>query len=417
MPDIDPAALSRPAAAGAISTPTLSTKSISLNAAGGAPKSKTSQIVPPRIDLEPYYAAVKAFIPPDKWVLYKETVCNLAYGRLNQSEFSAIIDPLVTSASGEREHLHNRLILAIIANVTREMPDQGVAPWVSADDKPAVPTGSKPVTGDAAERRLKVGVMQLPAKDRRRIKEMVHNDIRKRFNQPLAIESGEFPDVGTIGGRMLPFCYEAGLVSGHTAESPQLMSVATETFIKDVLTQIFSRTRSNGPGEAGSSGFGVGTTWVQTHQYSRQLHAEEDLAQSGKLMRDKNGLLPVEAKAACERGALSMADVRVALEMGDTGMATFPIITTQILYGYKEGELENWSDYTYYNDQQPPAMTEDDYDSPFLTNGAGGAGAIELIPNGADIMDIDSEPWWEGAEGQDIDSLDGLLDSCLTASS
>ena len=77
MVDIDPAALSRPAASAG--TPTLGNKSISVNAPG-FPKPKTSQIIPPRIDLEPYYAAVKAFIPSDKWVTYKETIANLAYG-------------------------------------------------------------------------------------------------------------------------------------------------------------------------------------------------------------------------------------------------------------------------------------------------------------------------------------------------
>lgn len=209
---------------------------------------------------------------------------------------------------------------------------------------------------------------------------------------------------------MLPFCYEAGLVSGHTAESPQLMSVATETFIKDVLTQIFSRTHANGPGESGGSGFGVGTTWVQTHGYSRQLHAEEDLAQEGRLTRDKDGLLPVEARAATERGPLSMADVRVALEMGDTGMASFPMLTAQILYGYREGELENWSDYTYYGGEMPDLSGDVDLGGAVLTNG-------DVLDMNGDAMDVDSEPWWQGGDHADTDALDGLLDSCLTAAS
>ena len=75
-------------------------------------------------------------------------------------------------------------------------------------------------------------------------------EIRKRYAQPLAVESGEFPDINMISGRMLPSCYEAGLVNGHTVDAPQFLSVAVETFIKEVLTQVFSRTRSNGPGES-----------------------------------------------------------------------------------------------------------------------------------------------------------------------
>ena len=68
------------------------------------------------------------------------------------------------------EHLHNQLIAAIYGNVTRDLPEPGVAPWVSANDKPTVL--SKPVSGDAAEQRLKTEVMQLPARDRRRLKEI-----------------------------------------------------------------------------------------------------------------------------------------------------------------------------------------------------------------------------------------------------
>ena len=103
-------------------------------------------------------------------------------GRLNQAEFSERIDPLLESPDGYKEHLHNQLIAAIYGNVTREMPDQGLAPWVSANDKPSTTTGSKPVSGDAAERRLKGEVMQLPSRDRRRIKDLVHNDVGRHVH-------------------------------------------------------------------------------------------------------------------------------------------------------------------------------------------------------------------------------------------
>lgn len=96
-------------------------------------------------------------------------------GRLNQTEYAQRIDPILVGP--EKEHLHNQLVAAIYGNVTREMPDQGLAPWVSANDKPTTSTGSKPVSGDAAERRLKGDVMQLPARDRRRIKDLIHNDV------------------------------------------------------------------------------------------------------------------------------------------------------------------------------------------------------------------------------------------------
>lgn len=107
----------------------------------------------------------------------------MAAGRLNQAEFTARIDPILASPDGTKEHLHNQLIAAIHGNVTREMPDQGLAPWVSANDKPSTTAGSKPVSGDAAERRLKGEVMQLPARDRRRIKDLVQNDVSWRVHR------------------------------------------------------------------------------------------------------------------------------------------------------------------------------------------------------------------------------------------
>lgn len=99
-------------------------------------------------------------------------------GRLNQGEFSDLIDPIISSPNGDREHLHNQLLAAVFANVTREMPDPGLASWVSANDKPTAGAGSKPVSGDAAERRLKGEVMQLLSRDRRRIKDLQQNEVR-----------------------------------------------------------------------------------------------------------------------------------------------------------------------------------------------------------------------------------------------
>lgn len=97
---------------------------------------------------------------------------------MNQLELSSRIDPFLLTAAGEIEHLHNQLISAIYANTTREMPDQGVASWVSANDKPTTGAGSKPVSGDAAEQRLKTEVMQLPGRDRRRLKDLSQNYVR-----------------------------------------------------------------------------------------------------------------------------------------------------------------------------------------------------------------------------------------------
>jgi transcriptional coactivator HFI1/ADA1 len=130
-----------------------------------------------------YSAAQRASAPIGNLNVYADT---FGVGRLNQAEFSERIEPILASPDGSKEHLHNQLIAAIYGNVTREMPDQGLAPWVSTNDKPSPATGSKPVSGDATERRLKGEVMQLPARDRRRIKDLAHNDVSQGVQWGIA---------------------------------------------------------------------------------------------------------------------------------------------------------------------------------------------------------------------------------------
>lgn len=461
---MNPAELSRPAIG--LTTPVLAHKSITVSAPSLQKTPKVGTAVPARIDLEPVYSALKSALGPEQWLIYKETIPQFLVGRLTQAEFSERIDPILASPTGEREHLHNQLIAAIYGNVTRDLPDQGLAPWVSANDKPSTAVGNKPSTGDAAERRLKGEVMQLPSRDRRRIKDLALNEldpyetlagvfsehhkakaprpldvppsagglnrmnwdleIRKRYAQPLAVESGEFPDTSNVEARMLPFCYEYGLVSGHAPEAAQFVSVAAEVFIKEMLSTVFSRTRSNGSGELGGGSINPteGTSWIQTHRYRKQLAREEGAARRGELARDKSGLLPVESRSAIEQGALGMADLRLALEMGECGMATFPIISQSIMFSYREGELEQWEDYTWMDDGTPkPRDPDADGDTRMGGGAANGtdhktpAGAS--LPNGishdGDAMDLDDfdEIWWEGADSDDGGILDGVLDSCL----
>lgn len=100
-------------------------------------------------------------------VFESSTANNLLQGTLNHNELAEAINDLVC-ADAKTEHLHNHLISAICCNLSRDIPDTGVASFVSANDKPVAV--SKPVSGDAAEQRLKTEVMQLPPRDRRRLK-------------------------------------------------------------------------------------------------------------------------------------------------------------------------------------------------------------------------------------------------------
>ena len=243
-------------------------------------------------------------------------------------------------------------------------------------------------------------------------------EIRKRFAQPLASESGEFPDTSTIEARMLPICYETGLTSGHTSDAAQFMSVATETFVKQFLSQVFDKTRSNGPGSGGSAGSGGGANWITTHKYRVQLEKEEEAWSRGELQRDKSGLLPIEAKAASERGPLGMADLCTALEMGDCGIGQMPIVAEQIIFGYKEGELEEWEEYSFLPGYE--RIVEQEHEDDVIMGGVNVPNVNGI--NGTnghfddDLADIDGLGW-EGAGPQDRDALNSLLDSCLAIGS
>lgn len=88
-------------------------------------------------------------------------------GGRNQAEITREFEPILQN-DPVKEHAHNQLICAIAYNAGRDPPEAGIASWVSANDKPT--SVSKPVSGDAAEQRLKTEVMQLPARDRHRVK-------------------------------------------------------------------------------------------------------------------------------------------------------------------------------------------------------------------------------------------------------
>ena len=94
---------------------------------------------------------------------------SLRAGHINQDELCQRTDYFLCGDS-HVEHLHNQLIAGVLTNAGREAPEPGVAPWVSSNDKPV--TVAKPVSGDVAEQRLKTEVMQLPARDRRRLKDV-----------------------------------------------------------------------------------------------------------------------------------------------------------------------------------------------------------------------------------------------------
>ncbi|KAJ5762508.1 uncharacterized protein N7511_005890 [Penicillium nucicola] len=421
---IDPAALSRSDSA--------NNKGVAPN---GATSIKTSRalVSVPRLDLEHAYTDLKAAIG-DKWSEYKESTALFLLGHYNQNEYASRVDYFLC-ADPKNEHLHNNFVCALIGNLTRDLPDHGVANWVSANDKPSAV--SKPISGDAAEQRLKTEVMQLPPRDRRRIKAITERDnyetlpteleqshlvkqiklpsqvpasagglnktnpnkgfftldweleIRKRYAQPLAAETGEFPDAESIYSRMVPICYEESLPSGAGLPCAEFMAIATETFVKEVLSAVFSRTRSNGPSGTINN--------MMMRKYRQQLEMEELAYTRGEIAKDAaTGLLPVEAREAKVRRPLGVRDLRLTLELGGGVLGHMPLIVDQIMGGYFEDELETEKQDRVENGVEP----HEDIKQP-----------------AEDEMDLDEDESlldWEGGGVGDREQLSSLLDECLS---
>ncbi|KAI9725385.1 MAG: transcriptional coactivator hfi1/ADA1 [Chrysothrix sp. TS-e1954] len=290
--DIDPAALSRSESIpNGITTPSATTKPL-ITTSTTTQKAAKAAPSAPRVDLEPLYTSLKTSIG-DNWGDYKDAVSRFILGHLSHAELTRqtssfiLIDP-------HRTHLHNTLICAIHANINRDPPEQGVAPWVSTNDKPtAVP---KPVSGDKAKLRLKHEAMLLSRGARDRIKSVnddapspishplrLHTtskrpytttttnptttslgtpisstaptnsastslnrdlEIRRRYNHPLACEIHDLPASASLAERVLPICYEEGLAGGSANPTgcADLLLTATELFVKEVLTGLLART-------------------------------------------------------------------------------------------------------------------------------------------------------------------------------
>jgi transcriptional coactivator HFI1/ADA1 len=117
-------------------------------------------------------------------------------GVRNQEELTRELEPILQNDPA-KEHAHNQLICAILINATRDTPEPGIASWVSANDKPTAV--SKPVSGDAAEQRLKTEVMQLPPRDRHRLKSLqdeTWDELGKRVQDYYAAKTVKALEVG-----------------------------------------------------------------------------------------------------------------------------------------------------------------------------------------------------------------------------
>ncbi len=126
---------------------------------------------------------------------------------------------------------------------------------------------------------------------------------------------------------MTPICYEQGVVNGAAEGVAAFAALATDTFIKEALSELLDRTRSNGP------------NYVNTAQYKKQVLLEEASCARGEIQRNTMGLLPVEQNAANQRPPITLDDLRFDLELGSAYLTHMPLTNYAVLGDYLDGEL------------------------------------------------------------------------------
>jgi hypothetical protein len=388
----------------------------------------------PRIEYEPLYTDLKLLIGHN-WTTYHDALTRFIRAELSANEFGELTDNFVL-ATPATEHAHNSLICAILFNTTADAPEGGPAAWVSAaSDKTTSASTAKPAnTSNVGEQRLKAEVMAIPARDRRRLKAIDKPDedapitsayenyyqsgkikapdsvpatggglaktnwdleIKKRYTQPLFVETSEFPDANAAASRMAPICYEESIPAGAAPQCAELVSIAAEAYLKDFLGGIFHRTRSNGP--ALENGLGGG---IQTASYKKAVAHETNDLKAGKLQKSRDtGLLPIEAREATTRRPLAMSDIKATQTIVKGLFNGMPLIGVQISEAPHECEQEEW---------HIERAHEEKY---FSQRGYSTAKANDPT---SDEMDIDDDDYgWIGAGSGDKEPLGSLLEDCL----
>nr|POE47905.1 hypothetical protein CFP56_01233 [Quercus suber] len=452
---MNPADLTLSAASPTLANKALSTPQ-SAGGSAGAAALKNGKILVPRVDCEAIYTQLKAALGQqwaeyklalNAFVL-GESSMRVLPGNLNQAELSWVLQPLLspapsvlTSTDPARSpvstlHLHNTLLAALYANTLRDLPPSDVAPWVVATDKPTATSKNAGAGGanDKAEERLKRETMALHARDRKRLKslkeagdavmdglqemtEYRHElavkppesipqtaapggltktnwdlEIRRRYAQPLAAETLEFPTHTDVQNRIEPICYEAGLAAGPASSIQavaEYVELATEAYLKEILGQFCGYARANAEGS------------IATAAFRRQLRKEEDELDRGVLQRNPVGLLPVEMEARAKRDPVQIDDLRVALQLHDAYLARDQFLRERLMLA-QYPDLEQAAAAAA---APPPPVNG------VATNGVAGAHA-SLLDEDAMLVDEPAETWKGGARA-DRDELMGILDDCL----
>jgi hypothetical protein len=187
---------------------------------------------------------------------------------------------------------------------------------------------------------------------------------------------------------MLPICYEEGIFHGFASGTPQFMTIATEMFVKDFLSRLFSSTRTNGP------------HWVKTSTYKRRLQHEESLFETGEIHKNASGQLPIEQEAENNRRPLGLVDLRLAVQIEATPWGPHAPRTMRF---YESAGLVDDDSNDFEADGRPTKKGAMSAPPKPLTNG--------VHANG--VHHDDEETGWAGGTDLDRIELDSVLDDCL----
>jgi transcriptional coactivator HFI1/ADA1 len=219
---------------------------------------------------------------------------------------------------------------------------------------------------------------------------------------------------------MVPICYEEALPQGCSPLCAGFMATATEHFIKEVLSVLLSRSRSNMPGGSVNS--------ILTHRYKKQLFQEEDARLHNQPLQPPGLMAPLpEPQAVAGTELLGMSDIRLALSIGESGLGQFPFAITKVHNVLEDGEYEN---YQMKKTEEAELLKErqtaerqrlellkafEDADGDIKMNGApmtNGIGVDDSLMFYED--DNEDADWgWDGASTNDRNDLNSLLDECL----
>lgn len=201
---------------------------------------------------------------------------------------------------------------------------------------------------------------------------------------------------------MIPICYEESVPAGASAACSGFMSIATEIFIKEFLSDVFMQTRSNAPTSMGVLGS------VMTKSYQTQLNQETMGLARGEISRNHtNGMLPVEAREALGRSPIGTQDLRLAVQVCGKGiLGHYPITCAEIVGGWRDTEVWEMDDLEEL--EETIAAAAEIHPE---VNG------VDSMSNMMDVDDADIVSPWEGGTKSDRDQLGSILDECLNIGS